>query len=536
MYEEIKTAALYVRYSSTSQTEQSIEGQTRVCTEFCKNHNIQIVNIYADRATSASKDIEKRTEFLQMIQDSEKHMFDAVVVYKLDRFSRSRYDMATYKFKLKKNGVQLISATENISNDPEGIILESVLEGMAEFYSAELSQKIHRGFRESALKNQYIGGTVPLGYKIVDKRYEIDEETAPIIREAFQRFNAGETIAAICRDFNARGLRTVKGVRFGKSSFAKIFRNEKYIGTFSYQDYKAENVIPAIIDMETWDKTQAKLKDMKMPGTYKVKHTYLLSGKIYCGKCGSRMAPSTTGNQDRKYGYYLCIGKKTLRIDCDMKNVRQEFIEPLVLQDAYNLLTDANIELIAETAVRESEHELERTTNIPAYEKRLREINTSLGNITVAIESGVVPETLLKRMVELEKEKRIAENELKKEKRYLPAHIDKEHIVFWLESLKAGDINDPAFQKQLIDLFVNRVTVWDATDDPGSFTVTITYNLTDIPARTLTNFEFIPPTSRLEIKSEMIISTVTMKYWQGKFQNSALTTMPSKPLCWRSDN
>ena len=174
MYEDIKTACLYVRFSSHNQTEQSIEGQTRVCRDFCKRHNIRIVEIYADRATSASKDIEKRVQFLKMIKDSEKGLFDAVIVYKLDRFARSRYDSATYKYRLKRNGVQLISATENISNDPEGIILESVLEGMAEFYSAELSQKINRGMRESAYKHNSIGGAIPLGYKIEDKKLVID--------------------------------------------------------------------------------------------------------------------------------------------------------------------------------------------------------------------------------------------------------------------------------------------------------------------------------------------------------------------------
>ena len=143
MYEEIKTACLYLRYSSSNQTEQSIEGQMHVCQDFCKRHNIRIVEMYIDRATSASKDIEKRVEFLKMIKDSEKGNFNAVIVYKLDRFARSRYDSATYKYRLKRNGVQLISATENITQDPEGIILESVLEGMAEFYSAELSQKIN---------------------------------------------------------------------------------------------------------------------------------------------------------------------------------------------------------------------------------------------------------------------------------------------------------------------------------------------------------------------------------------------------------
>ena len=153
MYEEIKTACLYLRYSSSNQTEQSIEGQMHVCQDFCKRHNIRIVEMYIDRATSASKDIEKRVEFLKMIKDSEKGNFNAVIVYKLDRFARSRYDSATYKYRLKRNGVQLISATENITQDPEGIILESVLEGMAEFYSAELSQKINRGMRESAMKH-----------------------------------------------------------------------------------------------------------------------------------------------------------------------------------------------------------------------------------------------------------------------------------------------------------------------------------------------------------------------------------------------
>ena len=165
MYEEIKEVALYVRYSSANQTEQSIEGQIRVCTDFCQRHGFRIVEIYADRATSASKDIEKRVEFLRMIKDSEKKNFQAVIVYKLDRFARSRYDSANYKYRLRKNGVQLISATENISNDPEGIILESVLEGMAEFYSAELSQKINRGMKESAYKHNSIGGVIPLGYK-----------------------------------------------------------------------------------------------------------------------------------------------------------------------------------------------------------------------------------------------------------------------------------------------------------------------------------------------------------------------------------
>lgn len=314
MYEEIKTACLYLRYSSSNQTEQSIEGQMHVCQEFCKRHNIRIVEMYIDRATSASKDIEKRVQFLKMIKDSEKDLFDAVIVYKLDRFARSRYDSATYKYRLKRNGVQLISATEAITNDPEGIILESVLEGMAEFYSAELSQKINRGMRESAMKHNSIGGAIPLGYKTVDKKLVIDETTAPIVREAFEMYADGETVADICRTFNNRGYKTSKGTRFGKSSFTKMFRNEKYIGVYTFHEYRAEGVIPPIIGMDLWNRVQLRVgKIKKAPARNKARHTYLLSGKLFCGHCGSHMNGDSNGIG---YAGYVCYGKKTARLDC----------------------------------------------------------------------------------------------------------------------------------------------------------------------------------------------------------------------------
>lgn len=506
MYENVKKAVIYARYSSSNQTEQSIEGQVRVCTEFCQRQGITIVDTYIDRATSASKDIEKRVEFLRMIKDSEKHPFDAVIVYKLDRFARNRYDSANYKFRLKKNGVQLISATENISQDPEGIILESVLEGMAEFYSAELGQKINRGLRESAYKNQYIGGTVPLGYKIVDKKFAIDEETAPYVREAFQRFVSGETVASICRSFNARGIRTVKNSKFGRSSFVKMFRNEKYIGNYQFHDYKS-NCIPPIIDMETWEKVQTKLSKPVPSGTYKAKQIYLLSQKVICGKCGSKMtAGKNSSTKGYSYSYYMCSGKKTSRTTCDMKNIKKEVLEEIVLKDAYSMLTDETIEMLAETAMKENEHELETNTHIPELKQRITVIKASLDNLTKAIEIGAAPDALIKRMMDLEKEKKELEAELRKEERDIPIVVDKYHIIYWLQSLRKGDITDPDFQKQLIDLFVNSVTVWD-DPEPGVFTVTIAYNLSNLPTKTYkTTVGFEPQTSRLEVKSDWVVT------------------------------
>ena len=479
MYEDIKTACLYVRFSSHNQTEQSIEGQTRVCRDFCKRHNIRIVEIYADRATSASKDIEKRVQFLKMIKDSEKGLFDAVIVYKLDRFARSRYDSATYKYRLKRNGVQLISATENISNDPEGIILESVLEGMAEFYSAELSQKINRGMRESAYKHNSIGGAIPLGYKIEDKKLVIDPKTAPIVKEAFEKYADGETVAEICRQFNARGYKTSKGTAFGKSSFTKIFRNERYIGVYTFHDYRAEDAIPAIIDKDLWDRVQLRVGKIKnAPARNKAKVVYLLSGKIFCGHCGSKMNGNCNAGN---YYYYQCYGKKNGNVDCKKKNIRKEFIERLVAQDALSLLTDEYIEQIATIACEKNQHEIELDSALPTIRDRIHQVDLSLNNLLKAIESGSAPDMLVKRMGELEKEKKDLQVQAKKESEDI-IELDKAQVIYWLEQFRGGNIEDEEFCRMLIDLFVNSVTVWD--EDDNTYKVTVAYNLTSLPTKT----------------------------------------------------
>lgn len=134
---------IYARYSSDNQREESIEGQLRECKEFASRNDITIVDTYIDRAFSAKTD--NRPSFQKMIRDSSKNQFEVIIIWKLDRFACNRYNSAHYKAQLRKNGVKVVSATEAISEGAEGIILESVLEGMAEYYSAELAEKVIRG-------------------------------------------------------------------------------------------------------------------------------------------------------------------------------------------------------------------------------------------------------------------------------------------------------------------------------------------------------------------------------------------------------
>ena len=494
LYEGVIDVVLYLRFSSERQREQSIEGQLRDCIAYCKAHHYRIVAIYVDRATTARKDVEKRVHFQEMVNDSSSRQWEYVVVWKLDRFARNRTDSAMFKFRLRKNGVKVLSATENISDNPEGIILEAVLEGMAEFYSADLSQKITRGMRESALKCHSIGGHVPLGYKIENHKLVIDPATAHIVQEAFQLYANGETIADICRIFNSKGYLTAKGVPFNRSSFKAIFRNERYIGIYKYKDLKIEDGIPAIIDKPLFETVRSRLSEnAQAPARGKAKVDYLLAGKLFCGHCGASMnGESGTSRTGAVHNYYACYTRKRQKA-CDKKPLKKDGIEWAVAQDAMELLTDEVIEELADMAISQSDRDLKENTRIPELTAKRNEVEGAIANITKAIEKGVASDTLLSRLTELEKQKKTLSREIQEEGKYI-YQIDRHQVIFWLEKFKGGNIEDEQFRRLLIDLLVNSVTVWD---EPDGFRITTAYNLTSCKSKTFRISADITPGSDL---------------------------------------
>ena len=221
----MKTAVIYARYSSEKQTDQSIEGQIRECTEYAKYHDILIVDTYIDRAMTGTND--NRTSFQKMLKDASKQAWDIVLVYKLDRFSRNKYEMAIHRKTLRDNGIRLVSAKENIPDSPEGIILESLLEGMAEYFSAELSQKVKRGMRETRLKGNYTGGLYPFGYKIVDKKPVIDEFNASIVNRIFKEYLKDTPVKEIINSLTNEGILN-RNKPFALNTVYGMLRNEKY--------------------------------------------------------------------------------------------------------------------------------------------------------------------------------------------------------------------------------------------------------------------------------------------------------------------
>lgn len=453
-------AVIYARFSSDRQREESIEGQLRECHEYAEKNGITIIGEYIDRALSASKNTEKRLDFLRMIRDSGAGQFEAVLVWKLDRFARDRFDSAHYKRLLKKNGVRVISATESISDGPEGIILESLLEGMAEYYSAELSEKIRRGQKENALKCRNNGGVVPLGYKLgADQVLEIDPVTAPIVREIFRRYADGDTVKQILTDLNARGLKTSYGQSFHYSTFAVILKNRKYIGEYKYQDVIIPNGIPAIVEQDIFDRVQIRReKNKHAPAAAKAEEPYLLTAKLFCAKCGKMMAgESGTSRTGQVHRYYKCYNAKRKR-GCNKKAVKKEWIENLVVNQTMKLVfDDVVMKRITDKLI---EIQGEESYDVRILDKQLSEVNRSLNNVMKAIEAGVITATTKQRLEELEAQKAEIEDSLAIERIKSPL-LSREQIEFFLGQFRKTDITDRDARQRLIDCFVNAVYVYD---------------------------------------------------------------------------
>ena len=262
-------AVIYARYSSDNQREESIEGQLRECKEYAVKNGMTILNTYIDRALSAKTD--NRPEFQHMIKDSAKHLFDVVIVWKLDRFARNRYDSAHYKATLRKNGVKVLSATEAIATDSTGILLESLLEGYAEFYSAELAEKVVRGMTENALKCKYNGGSIPMGYAIDgEQHFQIDPASAPVVIEIFKLYSKGTSMQTLVNMLNERNIKSSRGGKITLNIVNHILKNRRYIGEYSYRDVIQPDAIPAIVPQELFDRVQERMaKNKKAPARHK---------------------------------------------------------------------------------------------------------------------------------------------------------------------------------------------------------------------------------------------------------------------------
>ena len=457
-------AVIYARYSSSSQTEQSIEGQLRDCYKTAEEQGLTIVKEYIDRALTGKND--NRPNFKQMIKDSAFGNFDVVITWKMDRFARNRTDSALYKKILKDNGVKVIYAAENIPDGNEGVILESLLEGLAEYYSLDLAQKTIRGKKESIRKGKHAGGNVLYGYKVdPSKYYLVDDATAPIIRKIFNDYISGAKATDIVRNLNAAGITTKAVEKWTRNKVGKVLRTKKYAGIYEGYDVQSEENIPAIIDLETFEAAQRKLANNKKGGgRNKSKYKYLLSGKVKCGECGSAMC-GNHAHIDRARTkircYYSCNSKKE-RKGCKAKSIHRDIADKIVLENTMQIILEDNfIEKIADEIMKLNELEDDSTSLIKAFEAEIKDIESKIENIMTAIEDGVAPKRMMERINALEEQEAKLQEQITTEQLKMSNTIlSKEQIIYWISMFKDGDIHSEEFCNKLIDLFVNKVVTY----------------------------------------------------------------------------
>ena len=463
------TAVIYARYSSDNQREESIEGQIRECTAYAEKNGITVIKHYIDRALSAKTD--NRPEFQQMIKDSEKRLFDIVLVWKLDRFARNRYDSAHYEYQLERNHVKLVSATEPISEGPAGIMVKSMLTGMAEYYSAELSEKVVRGMTENVLKGKYNGGTIPIGYTVDEEKFfQIDPLKAPFVVEAFQRYNDGATMKELMNWLNDSGVTTNRNQKFTYNSIQTLLTNRRYIGENRFKDIVMPDSIPVIIEKELFDSVQDKIaKNRRAPARHKAEDDYLLTTKLFCGMCGAMMfGECGTSRNKNVHHYYKCANAKRTKT-CKKKTVRKEWLEDLVVCETMKMIHDDDcIQSIVDAVMILQEQE---NTVLPLLEKQMKDIENGIENLLNAIQAGVLTSSTKGRLEKLEAQQKELEIRIAEEKLAKPK-VSADFVKFWLTNFRKLDPNVKSHRETLINTFVNAVYLYDEK-------VLITFNYKD---------------------------------------------------------
>lgn len=460
----MKQCVIYARYSSERQTEQSIEGQLRVCYEFAKNNDLIVMHEYIDRAMTGTNDLRK--EFQQMLSDSEKTKeWDICLVYALDRFGRNSIEQAINKFKLQKTGKIVISATQRTSRNIDGsqnldgIILENMYVGMAEYYSAELSQKVKRGMNESRQKGNFTGGYIPFGYCVTGDRktgrkVQINEDQAVIVRKIFEDYAAGRLVTDIIDELHEKGIEN-RGQPFARNTVYFLLKNEKYAGIFRHGDEVFTNIYPPIISQTTYDIVRARIENNKY-GKHKPNVEYLLKFKVTCGYCGSPInSDSGTSKSGVIMRYYKCSGRRKGK-NCQSTPIRKEVLEKVVIDATYKALATPDlIEDIAERIMGAHQKRMDDQSILHILEERLAEKKSSIDNLIAAMEQGIISQTTKERLNALEAEKAELINKIAVEKLKSNLIIQKHDIVKYLQSaVKKRPL-------QMIQLLIKQVVLYN---------------------------------------------------------------------------
>ena len=287
----MKTAYAYARFSSDNQREESITAQLRAIHEYCNMNGIKILQEFRDEAFSARTD--KRPAFQELFQRIKEHPADYLIVHKLDRFARNRYDAAFYRKMLKDTGMRLVSVLERLDDTPESIIMEGLLESMNEYYSANLSREAKKGMKENILQGKRNGGKAPIGYTSINQHL-IPNRDADKVKHIFEMYAEGKPY---------KEMEAYSG--WPHPNIRNMLQNEVYLGHLISGQNRCENAHEALVDHDTWNACRRRMSNANGNASNRAKYEYMLARMLVCGKCGKPMTCLRSGD----YFFYSCRTK-----------------------------------------------------------------------------------------------------------------------------------------------------------------------------------------------------------------------------------
>lgn len=423
---------------------------------------------YEDAAISGTT--ENRPGFQLMLSEVAKIRPRALIMWKTDCLGRDKYVLAMAKKKIREAGCEIHLLAESIPTEgPEGVLIEGLMDAMAEYYSRQMSQNIQRGMDYNA-QHALFNGHKLFGYGVdrATKKYVADPDTAPFVQRMFAEYAAGKAMREIADELNAQGLRTSRGAKFGVKTLNKMLQNRAYIGEYRHGDIVVEGGMPALVDEVTFEAVQRKFAENKRRGSQRARGMgedgaprYWLTGKLCCSKCGSPMqGVSGTSGTGRTYYYYYCAAQR--RHECPMRKIRKETLEDAVATVLGWILGDSeNLMSLAVDAAAYYERNYRDTGYLDGLEAKRREVEKGLANLVKVIEQGVVSETVTERLTQLE-EQRCVLNEAIEAENVRAALCEDEHSIrAYFEKFLRADLGNPETRDRVLEYFVDKIYLTD---------------------------------------------------------------------------
>ena len=448
-----KRGVSYARFSSHNQRSESIEIQHDANFAFMAIQDIDLVGVFSDEAKSGRNT--NREDFQRMLTWAREGRMDFVVIYKVTRIMRNRDEMAMLRVELRKYGVEILYSGEDIGKGSDAVLQLGLKEVLAEWESAQLGERIVDGINKNAERCMANGNTL-YGWDIVDGYYVVNDLEASVLRRAKSMLFNGKTVAEIVRALE--GHTTKRGNPIKHNTLTKLLKRKQNAGMYSYAGHEQEDGMPALWTMEEQRMIWKILGDDTRPRKKAANADYLLTGKLWCGKCDTPMtgssttrAPHTgtsgTGKSGRVYYYYQD------RNGCGRK-VRKDVIEQNVADAVLAALSEeATREKIADLMCEFEEWE-DPTPMSEVITSELNDIAKQHANILKAIEQGIIPDGAKERIETLKAREEVLRDELRIAKSMEAATADRDRVLFWLEN-----IAEVADTKTLIDVFVSKVVL-----------------------------------------------------------------------------